>query len=95
MGTRSSQIIKCRKVSKAMYHDLVLLRLDMTPFQPRELLKPTECVRTLSKNLLYHWQKRFTLKHIVYCNQNRFILMPSKIQFIAPGPLTNAYSYVL
>ena len=28
-------------------------------------MKQTECVRTVSRKILYHWHKHFTVKHLI------------------------------
>lgn len=37
----------------------------MIPFHTRDLLKQTECVRTVSVKILYRLHKHFTVKHII------------------------------
>ena len=41
----------------------VFVLLGISPCQTRDLLKQTWCVRTVLRNYLYRWHKRFIVKY--------------------------------
>ena len=49
---------------KAQSCTRVFVLLGMSPCQTKDLLKQTECERTVSRNLLYFWHKHFTVNNL-------------------------------
>ena len=44
----------------------VFVLVGKTSVRIKDLLKQTECLRTVLKNLLYRWPDRFTVKLLVH-----------------------------